>query len=183
MIDPREQGWLKQAEDAAGTGTPTDQLIRLMHWIGQKLVSKNPPPKTKNPVEILELGHGWCDQQALVFIWCVSKLYGFETRQIAIYHTDGVSGHTVAEVFYEDKWRLFDVHSEHQAVYLHPETGEVMGYLEICAHVEQVIAENHWWRGQNGQGKDGFYAVAALYPWQLKKNNPGAAYCDFRTGD
>jgi len=154
-----------------------------MRWVGNNLTSQNPPPKTKDPLEILELGHGWCDQQALVFLWCVSKLYGFKTRQIAVYHTDGVSGHTVAEVFYENKWRLFDVHSDHQTVYKHPETGEVMGYLEICAHIEQVKAEEHWWRGQNGQGKEGFYAIAILHPWQLKKNNPGAAYCDFRTGD
>ena len=184
MKDPREAIWLEKIRADIGEIGPLEiQLLNLMHWVGRTLKSVNPPMPTKNPLDILDSGIGWCEQQVKVFLWCANRLYGVKTREVALYHTDGVNGHSVAEVFCGDRWLLFDVHSEHQSVYRHTKDGHIMGYLEICANVEQVVAEQHPWRGTNGQGKEGFYATAVLHPSLRDRRGPGAAYCNFHPDD
>lgn len=173
------KNWLDIARQEAGGGTVEDRCVAIMQWIGRTIHPLNPRLPMDNPIDILEAGRGWCDQQVKVFLWIVGKLYGVKTREVALYHTDGSSGHTVAEVLSSGAWRLFDAASDHQAVYRHPDTGGIMGYLDICDHVDVVRAEKHPWRGKNGQGKEGFYAVAVLHAGLSPNNGPGAAYCDY----
>lgn len=175
----RTKVWLAKAEEASGSGSIESRMVQLMEWIGKTLRSVNPPIPTRNPLDILDSGIGWCDQQVKVFLWLVGKLWDCPGREVMLVHSDGVNGHTIAEVYYRSKWHLFDVHSDHQAYYRDPSTGEVLGYLEVCENVQLVLEEAHGWRGNNGEGKEGFYSTARLWPGISSLNGPGAAYCDY----
>ena len=146
------------ARTAIGDGSLEEQLIRLMVWVGASLF--HPPEHTKlvDPVEILNSGKGWCDQQCMVFGFLCLHLLGTHARLVSLSHSDGSNGHTVAEVLFAKAWHLFDVHGEHQAIYRSPLDNHIMSFEEICYWPAIVEAQNHWWISPgNGEGKVGFF--------------------------
>jgi hypothetical protein len=145
-----------EAGTAAGGGTVEEQLIRLMVWVGAKLPSRNPHTRIVDPIAIINSGTAWCDQQVKVFLFLAWKLLKVPGRELAIYHSDEKNGHTVCEVRLNRRWCLFDVHTEHQAVYRGPD-GRLLGHADLCRCSAPVAAEGHWWKGNNGIGKEGFY--------------------------
>jgi len=149
-------GSLLRAATAMGNGSIEEKLIRLMVYVGAVLKSGPEHTKEDDPIKILRSGSAWCDQQVMVFLWLVWKLLDLPGRDIAVYHTDGKNGHTVCEVYYQGGWHLFDIHTEHQAVYRRYD-GKIMSLVDICNCPEVVEAEGHWWVGENGEGKVGFY--------------------------
>jgi len=146
-----------QVKTAMGNGTVEERLLRLMTWVGTKLISTQTHSRLTQPFEILKSGTAWCDQQTKIFGFFAWWLLGVPARELAMKHMDGVNGHSVLEAMHNDSWHLYDVHSEHQAVYRHPDDGHIMDWQELATHPDVVVAENHWWRGNNGMGKEGFY--------------------------
>ncbi len=159
----RRRALLLAAQTAIGqNGSVEDKLLRLMVWVGAKLYSAEKHSKTIDPFEILLSGDAWCDQQTKVFMFLAFHLLGVNSREIAVKHTDEHNGHAVVEVFYDEEFHLFDVHTEHQAVYRDPVDGHILSWDELCLHRDVVDAECHWWKGSNGEGKSGFYTTG--YP-------------------
>lgn len=156
----QEKQYVLEAATAVGRGSTVEQLTRLMVWLGGKLTSRNPHSQLHNPIEILADGNAWCDQQCRVFRYFAWNLLGITAKDIALHHTDGKSGHTVIEARYDHSWHLFDVHSIHMSLYRSEYDHHVLSYDEIVADPSIVRKAAHWWRGQNGQGKEGFYDIA-----------------------
>lgn len=153
-----DQDWLLRARTAAGEGSLEERLLRLMVWAAAVTWSAPEHTLETDPLRILQDGRAWCDQQCLVFIQYAHRLAGVAPSRLrALNHTDGQSGHTVCEVWYEGAWHLFDVSTEHQTVYRHPEDGHILSYAELVADPSVVVAAGHWWHGLDGAGKEGFY--------------------------
>jgi len=139
-----------------GNGHVEEQLIRLMVWVGAVTVSTTVHSRVYHPLDILRDGTAWCDQQVRIFSFFALHLAHVNCREYSIYHTDGANGHSVAEAYYHGGWHLYDLHSDHQNVYRGP-GGEILSYEDICKSPQVVEAEGHWWRGNDGVGKIGFY--------------------------
>lgn len=60
-----------------------------------------------SPADVLIRGFGYCDQAVLVFIHLLDQI-GVSGRQTVLKRDDGVSPHTVSEVFLSGEWRVFD---------------------------------------------------------------------------
>lgn len=158
----RRSAALLRAATAAGAGSLDERLVRLMVWTGAAFPSKAIHSGLVAPLDIIDEGTAWCDQAVKVFLWAVRELYGFPGRELAIWHLDARSGHTVAEVYYDEAWHLYDVHIEHCAVYRDETGGRVLSYAELCmSHGEPILARHHWWRATDGTGKEGFFQPAS----------------------
>lgn len=165
-----EKGFFLEARTAVGEGSLDERLIRLMVWVGARFRSTTTHSGLANPLAIMKEGTAWCDQHSKVFLLMTWQLFGLVGRELALDHSDRRNGHTVVEVNYDEGWHLFDVHTEHQAVYRHPGTGHVLSYAELLANPEVLRQERHWWRGENGMGKEGFYWEGSLRSMSAPSN-------------
>lgn len=127
---------------AMGNGSVDSKLERLMVWVAAKIHLSALHSQINDPWQILALGEGFCDQLVLVFCYFAATLLDEVKycRRLGIVHQDGLHGHNVAEIFYNDGWHLFDPSPFYVACY---RRDHVLSYDEIC-EVPQVI-EDHWW--------------------------------------
>ena len=58
--------------------------------------------------ECLEQGAGICGSQVEFFIQCMNR-FGIPARTVELYNRGKCDNHVVAEVLYDEQWRLFDV--------------------------------------------------------------------------
>ena len=138
---------------------PDEHLVRLMVFVAGRMDTTLNLMEEKDPITLLQRGYGWCCQQCSAFGFLATHILNVDVELLAIAHSDGTSGHTVVQVHDANSTMLFDVASEHCAVYA-PE-GCVLGYKEICSRPQVLQQEGHWWKGANGQGKEGFYSPEA----------------------
>jgi hypothetical protein len=176
--DPRikeEKRFFLHARTAINSSmTNGECLLGLMVWIGLTLPSGEKHTRLVKPFDILRSGEAWCDQHVKVFLFFIHHLFDLPGREVALYHTDGVNGHTVAEVYCDASWHLFDVHPDHCYCYRNHAADAPMSYEEINYGVVATKAkgltgsvvedEHHWWRGENGVGKEGFYRLEDQQP-------------------
>jgi len=146
------------ARTSAGNGHLHEQLIRLMIWVGTEIMHPPEHPGVLTPYQILEQRRGWCDQQCLLFAFLIRHLLDVDCRLLELCHSDGTSGHTVAEVLL-DPPILFDVEKEHQSVYRNATGDRLLGYGDLLQDSSPVARDGHWWKGTNGVGKEGFYLL------------------------
>jgi len=152
-----EKRFFLSAKTAMGNGSREEQLIRLMVWIAAKHVHLKEHSLIKEPFAILRDGRAWCDQQCKLFIFFAKHLLDVSGRFVSLKHCDGKNSHTVAEVFYDNSWHLYDMHGFHQSIYRSGGKGHILSYAEICADNSIVASAKHWWKGHNSVGKEGFY--------------------------
>ena len=150
-----EKDWILRAAAAMKDGSTEEKLIRLMCWISALANEHTPHSKIYDPIEILNDGRMWCDQQVKVFLFFADKLLNIQGREIDLQHTDGINRHTVCEVFYDESYHLFDVSAQHRTIYRNE--GKILSHADLKRDPAPIEAENHWWRGKNGEGKVGFY--------------------------
>jgi len=82
-----------------------------------------------DPVKFLNVyGYGFCDDCATNFV-VLSRKAGLRSR------IWGLSGHVVAEAFYDGSWHMFD--PDHQAIYRN-EQGVIAGVEELSQHPELI---------------------------------------------
>lgn len=87
--------------------------------------------ETHDPVKLICVyGYGFCDDSAAAFV-VLCKAAGLKARMV------GLSGHVVAEAFYDNAWHLFDVDLE---TYYQNENGEILSGAYLEAHSEVVAA-------------------------------------------
>lgn len=87
-----------------------------------------------DPVKFLNVyGYGFCDDCATNFAVLARKA-GLRSR------VWGLSGHVVAEAFYDGRWHMFD--PDHQAVYRNQQ-GIIAGVEELAKHPELITKTPH----------------------------------------
>ncbi len=155
--------YLLRIRAAIGDGPLDEQLVRLMAWTAGSLPVGKFHSLLESPVEILISGEAWCDQHVRVFLWGAKELLGLPGRLVMMQHTDGKNGHTVCEVLYDSCWHLFDPHPFHVACYRAEPGGAILSFEELMARPDHVARQPHWWYGEDGCGKEGFFVHPAQY--------------------
>ncbi len=162
--EDHEELWLVvRARTAMGVGPLDEQLIRLMVWVGATLHHGPKHSNVRDPLGMLKLREGWCDQQAKLFCFFAYHFFGIEGRTVSLKNRTPPdpnarrAGHTVAEVFYKGDWHLFDVHKDQQTVYRNS-NGKILSVAALRQTPALVAEQPHWWRAYGMYGKDGFYS-------------------------
>lgn len=100
----------KVKEIKAQTSEPQRQIDLALSWITQYVRPQDASPSpviSDDYYNILKRGSGYCDQAAYVFSVLSTRL-GIPARMIMLQDRDGVSRHTAAEVYLDDKWQYID---------------------------------------------------------------------------
>lgn len=100
----------KVKEIKAQTSEPQRQIDLALSWVTQNVRPQDASPSpviSDDYYNILKRGSGYCDQAAYVFSVLSTRL-GISARMIMLQDRDGVSRHTAAEVYLDDKWRYID---------------------------------------------------------------------------
>jgi hypothetical protein len=93
-----------------GTGSAASRqaaVERLHEFVYLNVRTPYPWLIYDSPADVLIRGFGYCDQAVLVFIHLLDHI-GVSGRQTLLKRADGVSPHTVSEVFLDEEWRVFD---------------------------------------------------------------------------
>lgn len=90
-----------------------------------------------DPVSVLRSGTAWCDQYAKVFLYLAGRLFGVPGREVAIHRDGTIHGHTVAEVYYDGAWRMYDADAAFRRVWRRP-TG-VLGVRDLRLMADDVV--------------------------------------------
>jgi hypothetical protein len=92
---------------AASTESKLAAVERLHEFVYLNVRTPYPWLIYDSPADVLIRGSGYCDQAVLVFIHLLHHV-GVPGRQTLLKRHDGVSPHTVSEVFLNGEWRVFD---------------------------------------------------------------------------
>jgi hypothetical protein len=142
---------------------PIEQrLIRLMVHVGSTFHHCGQNSSIVDPALLLLTGVGQCDKQGAAFCFLAWCMFGLKNRLVHLWHSDGTQGHYVTEIWYEQAWHLFDVHSDHQMVYrkrarIRDVQSQLMSIAELKQNLSLLLDEHNWFIGKNGEGKIGFY--------------------------
>jgi len=100
----------KVTEIKSQTSDPQRQIDLALSWVTQYVRPQDASPApviSDDYYNILKRGSGYCDQAAYVFSVLSTRL-GIPARMIMLRDRDGVSHHTAAEVYLDDKWKYID---------------------------------------------------------------------------
>jgi hypothetical protein len=141
-----------------------------MVWTGTYLQGSATHSEVYDPIEILIRRSAWCDQMTTVFLWLALRLLGLPGRMLVLRHTDGVSGHTAAEVYYSGGWHFYDPHPHYLQAYRIG--GVVASYEQLRAHLELPAGNVTRWRGLDGRGLDGLFVLPPTIYRQTPNREP-----------
>ena len=89
------------------TSEPQHQIDLALSWVTQYVRPQDASPSpviSDDYYNILKRGSGYCDQVAYVFSVLSTRL-GILARMIMLQDRDGISHHTAAEVYIDEKWQ------------------------------------------------------------------------------
>ena len=92
------------------TSEPQRQIDLALSWVTQSVRSQDASPSpviSDDYYNILKRGSGYCDQSAYVFSVLSTRL-GIPVRMIMLRDRFGISRHTAAEVYLDNKWQYID---------------------------------------------------------------------------
>ena len=92
------------------TSEPQRQIDLVLSWVTQYVRPQDASPSpviSDDYYNILKRGAGYCDQAAYVFSVLSTRL-GIPARMIMLQDRDGISRHTAAEVYLDNKWQYID---------------------------------------------------------------------------
>lgn len=157
--DGDDDGWYVNYFDhvARGLQRDADRFIALNRILHATRTNAN-ALETSEPRRVIEMKQGSCDQlaQSLATL-AVAK--GYQARILYLRHQDGVNQHTVAEVFYDEKWHLFD--PDHGVEYSLPD-GSLASFADLLENpgiVDRV--PDPWVNESSDIGMRGFYTQPA----------------------
>jgi transglutaminase-like putative cysteine protease len=78
---------------------------RMPHYIFLGYTGR--PDRGLSEEQLLESGHGWCNEQARVLV-ALTQVAGLPSRLVFAHSRDGKMAHVVTEVYVEGKWVLVD---------------------------------------------------------------------------
>ena len=100
----------KVNEIKAQTSNPQRRIDLALSWVTQYVRPQDASPSpviSDDYYNILKRGSGYCDQAAYVFSVLSTRL-GIPARMIVLRDLNGVSHHTAAEVYLDNKWQYID---------------------------------------------------------------------------
>jgi hypothetical protein len=100
----------KVSEIKSQTSDPQRQIDLALSWVTQYVRPQDASPSpviSDDYYNILKRGSGYCDQAAYVFSVLSTRL-GIPARMIMLQDRDGISHHTSAEVYLDNKWQFID---------------------------------------------------------------------------
>lgn len=100
----------KVREIKAKTSEPQQQIDLALSWVTQYVRPQDASPSpviSDDYYNILKRGSGYCDQAAYVFAVLSTRL-GIPARMIMLRDQNGLSHHTAAEVYLDEKWQYID---------------------------------------------------------------------------
>ena len=93
-----------------GASSPDHAVRRLQEFVYQNVrTPRGAAILDGSPADTLVPGFGYCDPAVMVFLRLLEQI-NIPGRMIFLRRDDGVSPHTVSEVFLDGEWRVFDVH-------------------------------------------------------------------------
>ncbi len=94
--------------ETAGLTSKEEIAFKLFDFTHNHMfLPKNSTPYPGKPLDYLINGVGWCDYEAKVFNVLLSKK-GIPSRYAMLMDKDGVSRHTISEVYLNNRWCVFD---------------------------------------------------------------------------
>lgn len=85
-----------------------DIILKLFDYANKHIfVPDRSAPGEANLLDYLVTGVGWCDHQANVFNKLLSKK-DIPARYVYLKDKEGISPHTVSEVYFNNRWVIFD---------------------------------------------------------------------------
>ena len=130
------------------TSKPQRQIDLALSWITQYVRPQDASPSpviSDDYYNILKRGSGYCDQSAYVFSVLSTRL-GIPARMIMLQDQNGVSRHTAAEVYLDDKWQYID---PWLGVFPHKEDGNAYTRFEF-AEDQSALAKYGYAPGLTG---------------------------------
>jgi len=100
----------KVTEIKSQTSEPQRQIDLALSWVTQYVRPQDASPSpviSDDYYNILKRGSGYCDQAAYVFSVLATRL-NIPARMIMLQDRDGVSHHTAAEIYLDQKWQYID---------------------------------------------------------------------------
>jgi len=100
----------KVNEIKSQTSDPQRQIDLALSWVTQYVRPQDASPSpviSDDYYNILKRGSGYCDQAAYVFSVLATRL-NIPARMIMLQDRDGVSHHTAAEIYLDQKWQYID---------------------------------------------------------------------------
>jgi TolA-binding protein len=92
----------------AGATTTREALSRLHEYVYLNVRSpRNMRKLDDSAADTLIRGYGYCDPSSLVFVRLAEEI-GLDARMLFLWDDHGNSPHTVAEVYLDGDWRVFD---------------------------------------------------------------------------
>jgi tetratricopeptide (TPR) repeat protein len=140
------------------TSDPQGQIALALSWVTQ---SVRPQDASPSPVisddyyNILKRGAGYCDQAAYVFSVLSTRL-GIPARMIMLQDRDGISRHTAAEVYLNEKWQYID-----PWLGIFPHRSDGFGYTRFELAYDKSALEKYGYKDQVLAGYD--FAHAKIY--------------------
>jgi len=112
-----------------------DRVFEILNLVWRCLTPASDIEKSNpsvDPHEILNGQVARCDQYVKVFLFLCRVLLGVRGREVALNNTADTEGHTVAELFYEGSWHMFDADETYRKVYRRAADGQILGVCELC---------------------------------------------------
>jgi len=137
------------------------RIISLMDWTNEHVrhLPTRPPPDRPVRDVILD-GTGWCDDRVRVLVSFALQM-GLPARMVFLYHTDGLNEHSIAEVFLNGRWSVFDVDHD---IYYPFDNGTLANAMDIASNPYLVDRVPDPWRSEiNGEGMSSFYKNIVAY--------------------
>lgn len=94
--------------ETVGLNSKEEIILKLFAFTHNHIfLPKGATPYAGKPLDYLIKAIGWCDYQAKVFNVLLSEK-GIPSRYAMLMDKDGVSRHTISEVYFHNRWAVFD---------------------------------------------------------------------------
>ena len=127
-----------------------------MEWVRKNVRHPNVashvrPDRAMTEEDLIESGVGWCNEQCRVFI-ALCQVMELPARLCFLFHANGKTAHTAAEVLLHEKWAFHDVTFGVRVRLVDgtlAEAGELRGRYRELAHEPYRAPLMDYHRGQN----------------------------------
>jgi len=93
--------------------TSRERMLEAMHWVSEHVIHPHfigpiPADRSFSEEQLVDSKCGWCNEQVRVFI-ALCGVMEIPARVCFLWHANGRTGHTAAEIFIDGRWAFVDV--------------------------------------------------------------------------
>ena len=145
--------------ETAGLKSDEEIILKLLSYTHNHIfLPKEAFPYSGKPLDYLVNGKGWCDYEAKVLNVLLSKK-NIKTRYAMLMDKTGISRHTVSEVYFHNRWAVFD---PLENTYFKLADGEY-ATLDDLSRDPQIILNHNKLRELEKTNKDEYETQKAWY--------------------